>query len=275
MPHTIIVLNHEKPLPLQTRRGKDALRRVANRINGILSGAASGAWSILNDETTHSNAVGVSGRAAAALSLSSGSGSVGATIDGTAITATWATSDANSMALVVNAINSNATVNKIVGATRFVGTLTLASVVAGTTVNVCGITFTATASDTGRRREFSVSGGNNAAALALARAINAEPCLSGKLVAVASGSSAIVYLGLLRNSAPRSYERLSASAGTVTVAQFAASNLGVVYALQPGQLGNACSFTASGTGMTAISQVANKLGGGLGGGYALLTEDTP
>jgi len=275
MPHTIVVLNHEKPLPLQTRKKKDALRRVANRINGILSGAASGSWVILNDETAHSNVAGVAARAAAVLSLSSGSGAVGAVINGTTVTATWATSDANSMGLVVNAINTNTTVNQLVAATRYVGTLTLSSVTADTTVTICGITFTATSADTGKRREFSVSGGNNAAALALARAINAEPRLSGKLVAVASGVSNVVYLGLLRNSAPRSDERLSASAGTVTVVQFAAANLGVVYALQPGALGNACSLTATGTGMTAISQVANRLGGGLGGGYALLTEDTP
>jgi hypothetical protein len=141
MPNTILTLNSKKPLELQTRRGKDALRRVANRINAILSGNEADAdWTLANSEASTDAPVR---RAGAFWVSSSGSGSMTATIAGTAIAVTYTTSDSNTGALMKAAINANAVaVVPIISAHRRVAKMTLASVVAGDTLNVFGNKFT-------------------------------------------------------------------------------------------------------------------------------------
>lgn len=255
-------LTTTRNLDLGATKGRGALRKISNALLGSMSGTGPfKGWSVLQGSAAL--ATGSLSRSAAGCTLSSGSGAVGSVINGTTVTATWASSDTNSAGLIVAAINANTTVNPFVGATKYVGTLTLATVVAGTTINVCGYTFTATSSATGKPNEFDISGNDAADATALAAAINACPELNQKLVA--SSASGVVYVGLTENRAARSDETLTASASTVTCSAITTRAAYLIFALQPGALGNCCTATATGTGVTAFSAVSGKLGGGTGG----------
>lgn len=87
----------------------EAVARVKKLLNGVVNGVYP-ATVTLNVSTA--DAV----RAAGTLTLSSGSGAVGGVINGTTVTDTWASSDANSAGLIAAAINANTTVNKFVSA---------------------------------------------------------------------------------------------------------------------------------------------------------------
>lgn len=266
MASTIITIQGNKPLSLQTRRGKDALRRVVNRLQGVLSGSENDSqWQILNDETVLGTA-GVASRAAAICRFATSSGSVGAVINGTSVTATWAGTDTASQALLVDAINANATVKPFVRATRYLATVTLGSVLAGSTIVINGLTYTATASTTGKLREFSISGTDAADAFALAQAINADPENNTRVSAVADNTNAVVYIGLIGDVAPRAgKETVTSSFATFTISDYAGRAESMVYSVVPCAIGNCCTFTATGTNVTVRSMASGKLGGGAGG----------
>lgn len=82
------------------------------------------------------------------VTISSGSGSIAAVINGVTISITWATSDTNSAALLAAAINasSNALVQNLVTATSALGVCT---VTAGVKYGVAGNAFTLAATGTG------------------------------------------------------------------------------------------------------------------------------
>jgi hypothetical protein len=98
-------------------------------------------------------------RATGTITLSSAAGAVGATIDGTLVTATAAGGDANTAALVAAAINANATTKTKVYATATGAVVTLRAmqpgvngnkvtlVASGTGATVSGATLTAGAGD--------------------------------------------------------------------------------------------------------------------------------
>jgi len=96
---------------------------------------------------THPRVITGTTPAAGTVTLATASGTVGATINGVAITVTYATSDANTAALLAAAINAsaNALVKDIVSATSALGVVTITSTVAG----VAGNTITLAASGTG------------------------------------------------------------------------------------------------------------------------------
>jgi phage tail sheath gpL-like len=80
------------------------------------------------------NSVSRVGHAVAAtgtLTIASGSGPVGGTINGTAKTVTWATSDTASATALAAAINADATLNKFILATSSAGVVTLTAFPAG------------------------------------------------------------------------------------------------------------------------------------------------
>jgi phage tail sheath gpL-like len=86
-------------------------------------------------------------KASGTITLSSGTGTITATINGVAIAITWATSDTNSAALLATAINAsvNVLVADIVTATSAAGVVTIESIRAG----LCGNTITIAATGTG------------------------------------------------------------------------------------------------------------------------------
>jgi len=118
--------------------GKDFIGRLATYLSALQNGSQSGT-------AVFSKGTADAVRASGTLTISSGSGSVGGTIVGTAVTVTWATSDTASATALAVAINANSTVNQYVTATSAAGVVTLTANVPG----VAGNRFTLVASGTG------------------------------------------------------------------------------------------------------------------------------
>jgi len=279
MPSLLLAINSKRPIDLTGRKQKEVLRRVANALNAELSGAGPVIEDFLavGDATLLNGAVGALGRAAAVPLFGAVEDDVDVVIDGTTVTVTTGASPTATAALMVAAINADATASTIVTATHYVAQVTLASVVAGTVINVCGYDFTATAAASSKPYEFDISGNDTADALAFTKAVNAAPGLLSKVRAVSAAG--VVYLGLVENRAPRSSELVVCRASTLTInAQFLAGVRTMVVCRTPGLIGNACTLTVSGTGMTVASNVTGKLGGGTGGMPGTLgtylTQDT-
>lgn len=251
MPNTILVT-------LTTSRDSGSLSfadwgkpRVMNELENVLGAMEGGSSSgSIDVQLNPSYGSGV-------LTISSGSGSVGGVIGGKTVTATWATSDANSADLVAAAILADATAKGYVSATSRVatGTVTIASgsgvitaIINGTSVSVTWGT-----SDT-------------ATATALAAAINATK----QLPVVASSSAGVVTLystlsGTGAANTGGNSITLAASGTGATASGVVLSGGGtnanvLVQALAPGTMGNGITLTASGTGVTA-STGANLVGG--------------
>ncbi|MDP2271262.1 MAG: hypothetical protein Q8K32_11060 [Archangium sp.] len=270
MPNQTVTLNTRRPFGV-IRGGRATLRELANWLEKVLSGEVQCDNVVLaiNDAVALGD-LAFAGQAVGALVLSGGAGAVGATIDGTLVTAAFATSDTVTMTAVMAAIRANATVNRKVTAVNRIARMTLASVLVGTTVQVFGITFTAVNGAPTGFGQFDMSGSDTADALSLALAINRHPSLAGRCRAVSNVGA--VYVGLLEDRAPTSEELLSLpSAATITInAAFpTVSAFGLLFAMVPGDIGNCCTVVASGTGMTYATANAGKLGGGQGGGTAL------
>lgn len=118
---------------------RKATRDVAANLKAIAAGTRLGS-STVELRTGAANASGT-------LTLSTASGAVGGVINGVTITATWATSDTNSAALVAAAINAstNALIAGVVTASSALGVVTVTSVLPG----VYGNCITLAASGTG------------------------------------------------------------------------------------------------------------------------------
>lgn len=256
MSYLQLTLNSRSPLNIGAKKGKSALSQVANHLAGYLCGAKNiESYNLLNLE----GATGLCTRAAAVLKMATGTGTVGCVINGTTCSDTWATSDTVAQGLVVAAVNADATVAALgIKASQYVAVLTLSSADTDVVLNIFGHRFTAVT-------DFAVSGTDNADAVALCAAINARPGLNAKCAAVPDASAGVAYIGLLENRAARSDEKIIIEAGTgVTVtSQLAAAAYSLVYSRIPGAIGNACTFTATGTNVTAHSAVSGKLGGGV------------
>jgi hypothetical protein len=249
-----------------------ALRWFVNQLQGVI-GNTVGSQSVYvswNDAVAVGNDA-TAGVAAALLVGSTLTGAVGGVIGGTTVTATAAGGDAASQTLVAAAIRANTTVNQFVTANNLLMQMTLASVVAGTTVQVGGITFTAVASAAAIRQfgQYNIDGTDTADATALALAINRHPALSSRLRAVSNGA-AVLIAPLDFRTVQRPIDRLNnPSASTITINSGVptASASCMVMSLRPGIEQNFITLTASGTGMTAVTAgTTGQLGGATGGG---------
>jgi len=256
---TQVGINHRVPLDLG-RNNSRGNREVVQALANLLSGQGVGTIDAL---TLNANQGTIGSNAGATLVLSGGSSAVGGIINGVTVTATFASSDINTQGLVAAAINAsvNALVQGFVRASNVAGSLTLASVVAGTRVNIrvgsSTYEFTATSAATGRLGDFDISGNDTADALALANAINVYPALNQSIRAESVAGVCHVYA--LDGSATGKV--MTVSAATITVAAFAASARCHVAAIIPGGHGNAITIALSGTGMTVANSNARLVGG--------------
>jgi uncharacterized protein YdbL (DUF1318 family) len=114
-------LNVAGPNPVVTGNKRLTLRNVIKQISGFLNGQRLSSGGSATLEVGTAAATGT-------VTISSGSGAVGATINGTLVTVTWATSDTASAAALAVAINAAAAiVSSHVTATSAAGVVTLTS----------------------------------------------------------------------------------------------------------------------------------------------------
>jgi hypothetical protein len=280
MPNMNISINYRRPFgAVQLYQGKSALRSVINALVGIdASHTEADAVKVSYNDTVAPNSnLAYAGQAAALLVGSTLTGAVGGTIGGTAVTVTAAGGDTATQTLLVAAIKANTTVNTFVTATSKLAQLTVASVVAGTTVTIWGQVFTALANGVTPTQfgQFSVGASDTACALALTNAINQHPSLAGRIRAVSLVGA--VFVGTVDDRVPAAFERItnpSATTITVNTGVPVAGTRCMVLAAVPGTIGNFVDIVASGTGMTlATNGAASKLGSGMGGGTPAFTID--
>lgn len=273
MPNLTISVNHRRAFgPPRPRHAglkwlKEFLAAISSgdRQGDCVAVAYSDSIAVGNDATL--------GPACGALVGSTLSGSVGGTIGGTLVTVTAAGGDTATQTALAAAIRNNTTVNRFITASNQTMQLSLATVLAGTTVQICGQTFTAVGSAGAVTQfgHFDISGTDTQDAASLALAINRHPTLAGRIRAVSNVGA--VYIALLDLSRPASaFDCIQApSAATITI-QRGTPIAGPITVLaaqfgQWGPIGNFCTVVASGTGMTyATNGAAGQMGGGTGGG---------
>lgn len=267
MPNQNFSINTRRPFGV-VRGGRQTLRDLANWLEKIISGKVqSDAVVFSRQDAVALGDAAYGGQACGLLVGSTLTGTVGATIDGTAVTVTAAGGDTATQTLLAAAIKANSSVNAKVTCAQRVAQLTLASVLVGTTVRIFGVLFTAVSGTPVNPGEFDISGSDTADATSLALAINRHPSLAGRCRAVSSVGA--VYVGLLEDRTALPGEIINlASAATITIntaVPVAGATL-LVLAAVPGAIGNCCTVVASGTGMTYATANAGKLGAGQGGG---------
>lgn len=128
MSSTLFILNHTSPIDVggtasPTRTRKTLLRRFVNFLFAAIGGTKKvTSFDIFPDGETPSAASGT-------VTLSTSSGTVGATINGVSITTAFATSDTATAAALAAAINAstNALVQYLVTATSAAGVVTITS----------------------------------------------------------------------------------------------------------------------------------------------------
>jgi hypothetical protein len=200
--------------------------------------------------------------ASGVLAMSGGATAVGGTIGGKLVTATWATSDANSCDLVAAAILADTTANKFVTAVSraATGTITISggSGVVTATLSAPAAAVSQQSQAQGNLYSLTWATSDAVTATALAALINADG--DGPCIAVASAGVVTLYArpdG--KTGAANTDGNLIALAVTgtgVTKSGAVLSGGGtnanvVVQALLPGTVGLGITLAASGTGVTA------------------------
>ena len=271
MPTLNISISTKRQLGLlrSTVVGTEALRHLVNVLDGVATGRepSDGVMWNANDTTTLGDQA-FAGPACGVLVCSGGAGAMGATIDGSLVTAAFTTSDTITAGLIAAAIRASAAVTRKVCATNLGMQLTLASVTAGQYIDICNTRFTAVNGTPANFGEFDTSGADAADATSLAQAINRHPSLSMRWKAVSA--AAVVHLFPSTDRTAKQFEALTnpGAFSTFTLNQ-AAPALGAkvgITAQCAGDIGNCVTVVASGTGVTYSTANAGKLGGGTGGG---------
>lgn len=278
MAHTMLYLSHDNTLNQRGRVGKDLLRAAINKATGCLSGAERGAnYTLVGSGTdlTTACSAGIS---------ASGSGTVGIVIAGVTLTATWASSDTISAALIAAVINAstNAKIQYLIGATHLKSSLTLVTVLAGQSVRIAGFRFTAITSTVGTIPDIDGAfvakgaGTDTQCGTSLAGAINRHPYANKYLFALNVAGVVHVYpkkgvSWFTGPNAPANIVTSSASTISVGSATFAASDHYGIWCKVPGKLGNNIILAASGTGQT-IENTNTYMSRGLGGDALPVTE---
>lgn len=241
-----------------SNRGGSTADNLKNLIDSLKGGAR------LNPVSLRCDIQPVS--ASGTLTIASGSGSVGGTINGTSVTVTWATSDTASAAALAVAINAAAGLVGYVTATSALGVVTITAADSG----LLGNAITLVASGTGVTASGArlTAGTNGTAQVALAQATgtftyssssgSTVATLNGVAFTQASGSDAARGTALaaaIAASANPALMGLTASdngSGVVTVT-------GLANGQWAGANGNSISLVVSGTGLARSG--ANATGG--------------
>lgn len=284
MPISAAYIRHRRPVDYGvtpgtttiSRRGAPLLRRfVGVAQSGLSGGAGDCEFTLVYGDGTEP------AFAAGALLFSTATGTVGGIINGVTLTATAAGGDILSAALVSAVINasSNALVQGFVTSNNLGATLTLTSVAAGNTVDICGTTFTARSGTSGNLNVsgagqgfFDMSGTDTADALSLATAINQMPGVS-RFVSAISVAGVVHLMARRYNFTSPTFSwptgpgvpsnTIISNAATIVAsgASLVASAKVNLNACVPGVQGNAVTAALSGTGVTVLGTQARLIGG--------------
>lgn len=268
MSSTILFLTHDQQLNARGRKGKDLLRAVINKAHGCLSGVERNVnYTVISSTTAGGNGSGLYlNSACAAGILASASGTVGITINGETNNVSQAVSDTHTADLIADAINANTNglVADLVGATNLKSSLTLASVLAGTVIEIAGFRFTAIdgTTESYKMGEFKIGGTDTADGTSLVLAINRHPYANRYLFALNVAGVVHVFpksvAWFTGPNAPANIVKASASTVTVGSATFAASAYVGIWCRWPGRLGNSITVAAVGTNVS-IANTATRL----------------
>ena len=124
---TVLVLDQTSALDIGTRNSKDALEIIRNHFNALLGGnKKANSLKVWADSTDNVFASGT-------VTISSGSGSITATINGVGTSVTWGTSDTATATALAAAINgsANSLVQYHAKATSSAGVVTITALAPG------------------------------------------------------------------------------------------------------------------------------------------------
>jgi hypothetical protein len=248
---TIYVPEGEDPFgTFVTRKPREKVNRFAEYLRAI---AGSG---ILGRAQSRPSIVAGTAHAVGTVTLATALAADTVTINGVAFTAVTGVAGANQFSIdgtdivdasgLVTSINASVTalVSGYVKADNRSATVTLASVTAGQTVTIGGVTFTAITGTSTSLVQFDVSGDDTADAAALVAKANAHPYLREQLVA--SSALGVVTLRQLPFGPPRTLGLSKSGAGiTVSGATLAASAGVLLAAVAKGQEGNQATLASS------------------------------
>lgn len=144
MPTTLIKLNHNQDLSKPLDKAASLRRPFMGALENVVAGMAAGIYTG-TVQCSYAEKSGV--KASGTVTISSGSGSIAAVINGVSISVTWATSDNNTASLLAAAINAsaNALVAGLVTASAATNVVTITAVEKA----VCGNAMTLSATGTG------------------------------------------------------------------------------------------------------------------------------
>lgn len=280
MPSASLFMHYRRPRAMPLTNNIEALRYAKKIIDGIMDGSveSDGVRLQFNDSITPFATGYVTAPAAGLIIAASGTGTVGATIGGTAVTVTWATSDTATQTALAAKINADAVVGLFCNATNKLMSMTCTSVLAGTTVQVFSQTFTAIANGVTPTvdGQFTIGASDTACALSLAKAINAHPSIATQCRAVSVAG--VVYIGIVGSDSVLGNNDGIRYPSATTIAVGAplpvAGTRIMLTAAQFGYIGNFVTVVASGTNYSyATNGNSGQLGQGLGGALLANTAD--
>ena len=261
-----VVIQHRKPIDL----GRNNSAQNREVVTGIIDALASSQGDV-DALTAVLNSTTVGSKSGATLVFATSSGSVGGVINGVTVTGSGAGTDTADAAAAAAAINASvdALVRGFVRAASSYATLTLSTMLVDGKVYIrLGVdkrantyVFTATAAATSKLGEFSISGNDTADALALCDAINAFPVLNQTIRA--ESVAGVAYLYAMDDVITDKAVTVAGSGITLTAA-FATGPRCHVECPVPGAIGNAVTFTATGTNVS-VANTNTRLVGGTGG----------
>lgn len=170
--------------------------------------------------------------------------------------------DATSLCAAINTTSAAALIAGLLRASNMAGSVVCASVAAGDTFAVAGVTFTAVGAASAKPDEFTMAGNDTADAAALVVAINAHPG-TRDLVLASSATGTVTVRQLPFGQWTSTALRMTSSNATrLAVTQFAATAAVLIACASKGKEGNCMTIATSNAGRLAITSSLSRLGGG-------------
>lgn len=235
--------------PLNAARST-GLRLDIRRFRQHLRGTIGGETGITDRRTVFKGTT----RATGTVSVSSGSGTVTTVVNGVTVSSSTANADDTvTAAKQVTDINASTDplVQYFVDAASDAATVTLASVVYGSTIRICGYDLNSIKSAAGATgsNEFRVGVDDNTDATALKTCINGLAGLNELVFATVATN--VVTVHSIRPVSEMFDKAIVSAQTTFTIVAFAASKVCLVTSRRKGLFGNAITLAVTGTGMTA------------------------